>query len=103
MSDPSTPESPATVDPKLTDSVTQVLGDSPALSLSELYQSISQSIALATATAAAAQQQANVISQAATTMGATALHSLGTAAAAAAEAAEPTETPAATEADAPKE
>lgn len=74
-----------TVNGQITDAVTQanvkVLGDSPALALSNLYQAISQSMALAAGNAVTAQQQANVIHQAATTMGVTALYSLGTAAA----------------------
>lgn len=71
------------VTPAITDAVTQanvkVLGDAPALSMSNLYQSISQSLALAAGNAVTAQQQANVIHQAATTMGVTALYSLNTA------------------------
>ncbi|MCA9690039.1 MAG: RebB family R body protein [Myxococcales bacterium] len=55
------------------------LGGAPAQALGALYQSISQSIALAAVNLVTAQQQGNVVHQAATTMGATALFSLGTA------------------------
>ncbi|MBL9107426.1 MAG: RebB family R body protein [Myxococcales bacterium] len=81
MSDPT--DSPSTVNPQITDAVTQanakVLGDAPPLALSDLYQAISQSMALAAGNAVTAQQQANVIHQAATTMGVTALYTLGNA------------------------
>lgn len=76
---------PSTVNPQITDAVTQanvkVLGDAPAVALANLYQVIGQTIALAAGNAVTAQSQANVIHQATTTMGVTALYSLGTAAA----------------------
>ncbi len=69
---------------QITDSVTQanvkVLGDAPAQALSTLFQSMSQSIAMSAGNGVTAQQQTNVMHQAATTMGVTTLHSLGTAA-----------------------
>lgn len=69
---------------QITDSVTQanvkVLGDAPAQALSTLYQSMSQSIALSVANGVTAQQQSNVMHQAATTMGVTTLHGLSSAA-----------------------
>ncbi|MCA9691366.1 MAG: RebB family R body protein [Nannocystaceae bacterium] len=73
------------VNAQITDAVSQsnvkVLGDAPAMALGNLYQAISQSIALAAGNAVTSQQQSNVIYQAATTMGVTGLYSLGTAAA----------------------
>lgn len=70
--------------PQITDAVTQanvkVLGDAPAQALSTLYQSMSQSIALSVGNGVTAQQQTNVMHQAATTMGVTTLHGLSTAA-----------------------
>ena len=73
------------VNAQITDAVSQsnvkVLGDAPAMALGNLYQAISQTIALAAGNAVTAQQQSNVIYQAATTMGVTSLYSLGTAAA----------------------
>jgi hypothetical protein len=72
-----------TVSGQITDSVTQanvkVLGDAPAQAMGTLYQSIGQSLSLAAANAVIAQQQANVVHQAATTLGVTMLYSLGTA------------------------
>ena len=51
---------PTTVNSQITDSVTQAnvktLGDSPALSLSNLYQVVSQSLGLAAQNAVFAQQ-----------------------------------------------
>ena len=73
-----------TVNPQITDAVTQanvkVLGDAPAQALGALYQSISQSIALAVGNSVVAQQQSNVMHQAVTTMGVTTLHTLSEAA-----------------------
>lgn len=63
---------PTAVNDQITDSVTQsnvkVLGDAPAQALGSLYQTISQSVALAAANAVYAQQQTNVTYQAATTL-----------------------------------
>ncbi len=73
-----------TVNAQITDSVTQanvkVLGDAPAQAMANLYQSIGSSIGLAAGNAVTAQQQANIVHQAATTMGVTLLYSLGAAA-----------------------
>ena len=77
-------EAQVTVNGQITDSVTQanvkVLGDAPAQAMGSLYQAIGQSIGLAAQNAVTAQQQANVIHQAATTMGVTLLYTLGSAA-----------------------
>ena len=72
------------VSEQITDAVTQanvkVLGDSPAMALSNLYQTISQSLSLSAQNAVTAQQQSNIIHQATTTQGVSLLYSLGTAA-----------------------
>ena len=70
------------VNDQITDSVTQgnvkVLGDSPALSLSNLYHIVSQSLGLAAQNAVFAQQQGNMIHQATTTQGVNLLYSIDT-------------------------
>jgi hypothetical protein len=67
---------------QITDSVTQanvkVLGDSPALSLSNLYQAISQSLGLSAQNSVFAQQHANIIHQAVTTQGVNLIYSVDT-------------------------
>lgn len=80
---PDAPEqSTREVNPQITDAVTQtnvkVLGEAPAMALGSLYQTISNSVAMAAANAVYAQQQANVTHQAATTMGVAKLLSLMT-------------------------
>ena len=78
------PDPATTVSTQITDAVTQanvkVLGDSPALSLSNLYQTISQSLSLSVQNAVMAQQQSNIVHQAATTQGVSLLYSVDTAA-----------------------
>ncbi|CAK9250429.1 unnamed protein product [Sphagnum jensenii] len=73
---------PTTLNSQITDSVTQanvkVLGDSPALSLSNLYQVVSQSLGLSAQNAVFAQQHSNIIHQAATTQGVNLLYSVDT-------------------------
>ncbi len=60
------------VNAKVTDTITQsnvkVLGEAPAMAMGSLYQTISNSVAMAAANAVYAQQQANVTYQAASTM-----------------------------------
>ena len=60
------------VSPAVTDAVTEtnlsVLGESPAMALGSLYQTIGNSVAMAAANAVYAQQQANVTFQASTTL-----------------------------------
>ncbi len=72
-----------TVNSQITDSVTQantkVLGDSPALALSNLYQATSQALSNAAHNATTAQQQTNVTAQTATTMGVATLFAIDTA------------------------
>jgi len=61
------------VNPMITDAVTQtnveVLANSPAVAMGNLYQTIGNSVAMAAANAVYAQQQANVTYQSASTMG----------------------------------
>ena len=70
---------------QITDSVTQantkVLGDSPALALSNLYVATSQALGNAAHNATTSQMQTNVTAQAATTNGIATLFALDTAAA----------------------
>ncbi|MBI2512665.1 MAG: RebB family R body protein [Opitutae bacterium] len=74
---------PTAVNDQITDSVTQanlkVLGDSPAIALGSLYQATAQALANAAHNATTAQQQTNIMAQAATTTGIATLYSLGTA------------------------
>jgi hypothetical protein len=62
-----------TVNPQITDAITQtnvkVLGEAPSMAMGSLYQTISNSVAMAAANSVYAQQQANVTYQAASTMG----------------------------------
>ncbi|NEO78747.1 RebB family R body protein [Moorena sp. SIO4G3] len=70
------------VSTQVTDAVTQanvkVLAESPALSLSNLYQTISQTLSLSAQNAVTTQQQTNVIHQATTTQGVSLLYSIDT-------------------------
>ena len=50
---------------------TKVLAEAPAMAMGSLYQTISNSVAMAAANAVYAQQQANITYQAATTLGIT--------------------------------
>jgi predicted lipoprotein with Yx(FWY)xxD motif len=72
-----------TVNPQITDSVTQVntevLGTAPAIAMGNLYQATAQALANAAHNATTSQQQTNVTAQAATTMGVTTLYSIDTA------------------------
>jgi hypothetical protein len=69
---------------QITDAVTQanvkVLADSPALSLSNLYQMVSQSLGLSVQNAVMSQQQSNIIHQASTTQGVNLIYAVDTAA-----------------------
>ena len=75
---------PTSVNSQITDSVTQsnvkVLGDAPAVAMGNLYQATAQALSNAAHNATTAQQQANVMAQAATTQGVALLYSLDTAA-----------------------
>ena len=75
---------PTNVNGAITDAVTQanvkVLADSPAMSLSNLYQTVSQSLSLSVQNAVTLQQQTNILHQATTTQGVNLLYTVGTAA-----------------------
>ncbi len=75
---------PTAVNSQITDAVTQanveVLGVSPSVALSNLYQATAQALGNAAHNATTAQQQTNVLAQAASTMGVATLYSLDTAA-----------------------
>ena len=75
---------PKNVNGAITDAVTQanvkVLADSPAMSLSNLYQTVSQSLSLSVQNAVTLQQQTNILHQATTTQGVNLLYTVGTAA-----------------------
>jgi hypothetical protein len=74
---------PTSVNSQITDSVTQanvkVLGDAPAMAMGNLFQATAQALSNAAHNATSAQQQANIMAQAATTMGVTTLYSIDTA------------------------
>ena len=71
------------VNKQITDSIaqvnTQLLGSSPALSMSNLYLATSQALSLAALNAVQARQQNNMLAQAATVMGVTTIYSINTA------------------------
>ena len=73
-----------TVNTQITDAVTQanvkVLGDAPAMAMSNLYQTISQSLSLSAQNSVTSQQQSNIVHQATTTQGVSLLYSVDTAA-----------------------
>ena len=75
---------PTSVNNQITDSVTQanvqVLGDAPANAMGNLYQATAQALGNAAHNTTTAQQQTNVMAQAATTQGVALLYSLDTAA-----------------------
>lgn len=68
------------VNDQITDSVTQanslVLGEAAAVAMANLYQASSQALANAAHNAALAQQQTNIVAQAATAQGVALLYSL---------------------------
>lgn len=74
---------PTPVNPQITDSVTQanvqVLGESPAMAMGNLYQATAQALANAAHNANTAQQQTAITAQAATTQGVAILYSIDTA------------------------
>lgn len=74
---------PTAVNNQITDAVTQgnaeIVGDAPEVAMGDLYRATAQALANAAHNATAAQQQANITAQAATTMGAATLYSLVTA------------------------
>jgi hypothetical protein len=70
----------STVNTQITDSITEVntevLGNSPALAMANLYQATTQALANAAHNATVAQQQANILAQAVTTQGVNMLFSI---------------------------
>lgn len=72
----------STVNPQITDAVTQVnvkvVAKSPAMAMGSLYQTASHSTGLMFENAVAAQQQMNVTAQAATTQGVMQIYSIDT-------------------------
>jgi hypothetical protein len=71
---------PTAVNDQITDAVTQgsvkTLGDAPAVAMANLYQATAQALANAAHNATYAQQQANILAQAATTQEVAILYSL---------------------------
>jgi hypothetical protein len=71
---------PTEVNSQITDSVTQanvnVVGDGPAMAIGYIYQSLAHSTGILMQNATAAQQQMNIILQAATTQGVAMMYSL---------------------------
>lgn len=63
----------STVNDQVTDSITEVntetIGNSPAIAMGNLYQAVSQALGLAAYNATVAQQQGNILGQAATSKG----------------------------------
>ncbi len=74
---------PTSLNSQITDSVTQanvkVLGESPALSMGNLYQATSQALGNAAHNSTTSQQQTSVTAQAATTQGVALLYCIDTA------------------------
>ncbi len=72
------------VNQQITDAVTQtnvkVVADAPAMALGSIYQTAAHSTALMFQNAVNAQNQQNILSQAATTQGITLIYSIDTAA-----------------------
>jgi len=64
---------PTTVDPQITDAVTQtnvkIIGQAPAFAMSSIYQSVAHSGGILFQDALSAQQQQNTLAQAATNQG----------------------------------
>ncbi|PWN72331.1 antirepresssor protein RebB [Chryseobacterium phosphatilyticum] len=71
-----------TVNEQITDAVTQsnvkVVGESPAMALSNVYQSAAHSTGIMFENAVNAQNQQNILTQAATTQGVSQIYSLDT-------------------------
>jgi hypothetical protein len=74
---------PTSVNSQITDAITQanvkVLAEAPAVAMANLYQATAQALANAAHNATNAQQQANILAQAATTQGVALLYSIGAA------------------------
>lgn len=76
---------PTAVNDQITDSITQsggaVLGVAPAMGLGNVYQTMAHATGLMFHNAVAAQQQQNILGQAATTQGVMQIYSMDTTAA----------------------
>lgn len=74
-----------TVNSQITDSVTQsnakVLADAPAMAMGSLYQTMAHSLGILMENSVTAQQNMNILGQAATTQGVNLIYSVDTAAA----------------------
>ncbi|MCD9030546.1 RebB family R body protein [Luteimonas sp. Y-2-2-4F] len=74
--------SPETVNPMVTDAVTQsnvkVVGEAPAIAVGTIYQSLAHSTGILFENAVAAQQQQNTLAQAAANQGVMQIYSLDT-------------------------
>lgn len=77
---------PTSVNDQITDAVTQsnvkVIGEAPAMAMGSIYQAMAHSTGILFQNSVAAQQQQNILSQAATNMGVMQVYSLDTTAAA---------------------
>lgn len=71
---------PTAVNSQITDAVTQVNTNAPAIAMGNLYQATAQALANAAHNATTAQQNANAILQATTTQGVALLYGLDVAA-----------------------
>ena len=83
MPDPRPEEVLHHVNPRITDAVTQsnvkVVGDAPAMAMGNLYQATGQAMSNSGHNATFAQQNANIVLQAATTQGVALLYGVDTA------------------------
>jgi hypothetical protein len=70
----------STVNSQITDSITEsnteVLGNSPSIAMANLYQATAQALANAAHNSTVAQQQGNILAQAVTTMGVNLIYSI---------------------------
>jgi hypothetical protein len=70
---PDRPSTASAVDPRITGAISQanltVVGESPSMAMGSLYQTISNSVSMASANAVYAQLQANAAYQATSTVG----------------------------------
>ncbi|NSZ19249.1 RebB family R body protein [Agrobacterium vitis] len=73
---------PTTVNPVITDAVTQanvkVVGEAPAMAMGSLYQTASHSLGMMLENAVTAQQNLNILAQAATAQGVMQIYSIDT-------------------------
>lgn len=71
------------VDPQITDAVTQtnvkVMAEAPSMAMGNIYQAMAHSTGMMFENSVNAQNQANIIAQAATTQGVTQIYAMGAA------------------------